>query len=394
MTTYDLAIVGGGMVGASLALLCARANPSWRIAVIDPHPAEVGDVSARPSFDARATALSAGSASYLNNLGVWQSLNAVAAPIEQVHISDKGYLPGQRICAGDYAMPALGYVVPNQPLGAVFISAMATQSGIESLVDSVEQLTVTAKAAEARLASGANISAKLIAICDGADSPLCKALGIGHRKRHYQQRAVIANVRVSKPHGNTAFERFTDEGPLALLPLQNSRELALVWTQPILEPDRSGRPDTDFLQQLQQRFGHRLGRFEAVSERFSYPLQLSEVDEPWRSRLVVMGNAAHSLHPVAGQGFNLSLRDCGVLADCLKGVTDPGALECLKNYGRLRQQDQTLTTELSHAMVKLFSSRRASLVSARHLGLLGLELFAPLKQAFSRQMMGGHSGAA
>ncbi|UTF59241.1 2-octaprenyl-6-methoxyphenyl hydroxylase [Gilvimarinus sp. DA14] len=394
MAEYDLAIVGGGMVGSSLALLCARANPHWRIALIDPQPAQAGQVPERPSFDARATALSAGTAAYLDKLAVWQDLEAAAAPIRRVHISDKGYLPGQKIDAAELAVKALGYVVPNQHLGLALSSALAQRTGIEAVTDKVSQLTFVPDSAQISLEGGAGISAKLVAIADGADSPLCKVLGIGQRQRHYQQRAVIANVRVSKAHNNIAYERFTDEGPLALLPLAATHEMALVWTQPTLAPDRTRLPETVFLQQLQQRFGHRLGRFEAVSERFSYPLQLRQVDEQWRSRLVIVGNAAHSLHPVAGQGFNLSLRDCAVLADCVQGVADPGAAQVLSAYSQKRQQDQLLTTELSHAMVKLFSSRNPVLVSARHIGLLGLELFAPLKGAFTQQMMGGQSGAA
>ena len=386
MRDYDLAIVGAGMVGTALALLCRRANPAWRIALIDPEPPVASAAPARPSFDSRATALSAGSAQCFVSLGAWDPLSASAAPIHQVHISDKGYLPGQRIDRTEHGVEALGYVIPNRSIGAALAGRLSEQSAIESLTAAVEKVEFGAEAAQLTLDSGESVTAKLVVVADGAHSALRDRLGIAVRERNYGQRAVVANVRVSKNHHNNAYERFTDQGPLALLPLADPRELALVWTRPENTPEPMD--DSAFLAELQRRFGYRLGRFEAVSPRADYPLALREAAEQVRSRLVVMGNAAHSLHPVAGQGFNLALRDCVVLAECLASAKDPGILACLQAYERARLSDQQLTAYLSHSMVKLFTSANPAAVTLRHSGLLAMELLAPLKTGFSRQMMG------
>lgn len=386
MHEYDLAVVGAGMVGTTLALLCQRANPAWRIALIDPEPPAANAAPERPSFDSRATALSAGSARCFASLGVWGSLAASAAPIHQVHISDKGYLPGQQIDRTEHGIEALGYVVPNRSIGAALAEKLSGQSAIESLTAAVDGIEFGGAAAQLKLDSGESATAKLVVVADGAHSALRDSLGIALRERKYGQRAMVANVRVSKNHHNCAYERFTDQGPLALLPLAEQRELALVWTQPENTPMPAD--DRTFLTHLQRRFGYRLGRFEAVSPRADYPLALREAAEQVRSRLVIMGNAAHALHPVAGQGFNLALRDCVVLADCLAPTKDPGALSGLQTYERARMSDQQITAYLSHSMVKLFTSTNPAAVSLRHSGLLAMELLAPLKTGFSRQMMG------
>ncbi|MDO6746692.1 2-octaprenyl-6-methoxyphenyl hydroxylase [Gilvimarinus sp. 1_MG-2023] len=384
----DIAIIGGGLVGASAALLCARANPRWRIAIIDPQPAPTDAPVGRPSFDARSSALSAGSVECLQQLGCWATLADSAGAIRQVHVSDRGYLPGQRLSAAEFQRDALGYVVPNVALGQALFAALSQVGHLKTLTDTVQNIEFNREQASLNLQSGSALSARLVLVADGAQSATRESLGIGTRDHHYQQQAVIANVRVSQPHKGVAYERFTDQGPIALLPLAPDRELALVWTLPPATADSARHwRDEQFLAELQNRFGHRLGRFQSVSERVSYPLVRREATEQVRSRLVLLGNAAHSLHPVAGQGFNLALRDCVQLARYLS-ETDPGALPELSAYQQARRKDQAVTTIVGDAMVRLFSRRDPGAVTLRHLGLLGLEALPPLKIGFGRHMMG------
>lgn len=386
----DIAIVGGGLVGASAALLCARANPHWRIAIIDPQP-EPSEGGARPSFDARSSAISAGSVDCLRQLGCWSNLAEISGAIRQVHVSDRGYLPGQLLDAAEFQRDALGYVVPNLVLGQALLQTLNGESSVNTLRDQVENITFAADSAELGLASGDTLRAKLVVVADGAQSPTRQRLGIGTRDHDYGQCAVIANIRVSQPHRGVAYERFTETGPVAMLPLADARELALVWTLPPAQAElRQQGSDTEFLSALQAAFGHRLGRLQSVSQRISYPLQRREACEQVRSRLVLVGNAAHSLHPVAGQGFNLALRDCIQLASHLlaANVDDPGELAGLQVYQASRERDQRLTTALGDSMVRLFSRRHPVAVTLRHLGLLGLEAVPAIKHQFGRQMMG------
>jgi len=232
----------------------------------------------------------------------------------------------------------------------------------------------------------------LVVLADGANSDLGKRLGIRHRIEDYGQQAIIANVETDSAHRGVAYERFTEKGPIALLPLgftSQSRLSALVWTRPKhAAEDLMNLSDEAFCRQLQAEFGHRGGRFCRVSRRFSYPLQLAVATEQVRSGLVLMGNAAHFLHPVAGQGFNLALRDCQHLVETLNGADNPGDLRVLQIYLAGQQQDQTATIGLSHNLVKLFSTDALPSALLRSLGLIGLDAIGPAKRLFSQQAMG------
>ncbi|RYY77196.1 MAG: 2-octaprenyl-6-methoxyphenyl hydroxylase [Gammaproteobacteria bacterium] len=396
---FDIAIIGGGMVGASLALLLAQQKPDWTIAVLEAQTfSESG--RAQENFDARSTAISQGSVEIFRDLGVWNLLSQQATAISKVHVSDAGHYMGGLIDSAAYELDAVGYVIPNAWLGRVLLDKLKLFSNIQYLSPvRVEKLIPVQKGSQLLLKSGDesfNVNCRLSVIADGGSSPLRASLGIDSHIKNYNQMALIANVAYSEPHNNIAYERFTELGPLALLPLGSSaaaKESALVLTLPSDQVSEVfALSDEDFLQHLQRRFGNRLGKFLRVGRRHIYDLKLITASEQIRSHIVLVGNAAHFLHPVAGQGFNLSLRDGMCLVDSLVqgdlAGHSLGELSVLQDYLRRQAQDQTLTIEFSDKLVRLFSSSSLPLVALRHLGFVGLDLLPAIKTQFAAQTMG------
>jgi 2-polyprenyl-6-methoxyphenol 4-hydroxylase len=401
-----IAIAGGGMVGLSLALLIAARQPDWRITVIEAFApsSEGGSAGYRPSFDARSTALSDSSRQILTQLELWEELSMHVAPISQVHVSDRGHVGSTRLSAAEQQLPSLGAVVENQWLGAVLQSAVSRLPNIEVVaparIDSVKAVPGGMQFSLVDVSTCYH--ADLLIVADGAQSATREKLGIGSREKDYGRMALIANVSLAQSHEGVAYERFTDQGPMALLPLpdlqdastgQREHRSALVWTLPPEQALELQACDADsFLQQLQERFGYRVGAFRRVGERFCYPLKLIESTEQVRSNMVVMGNAAHSLHPVAGQGFNLSLRDAAMLADVLSMAgrrgQSPGELAVLQQYLDYQQQDQQQTVAMSDWLPTLFGIQAAPVALARNVGLLALDAVPPLRRQFSRLGMG------
>ena len=396
----DIAIIGGGMVGASLALLLAQQNPAWKIMLLDAQAINVNEAPYQSSFDSRSTAISHGSVEILQNLGVWQQLSQQATAIRQVHVSDAGHFMGGLIDAKTYGLSAVGFVIPNAWLGRVLHRQLLAQKNVEVMAPAkVERIIPQQAGAQLAVHSPAGntvLNCALAVIADGGDSPLRNALGIEVAVKDYQQTAIIANVGFSQPHKNLAYERFTSDGPLALLPLGGSpdaQESALVLTLPREKSNElNSMDDAGFLQHLQHRFGYRLGKFLRVSERFSYPLQLTTAKEQVRSHIALVGNAAHFLHPVAGQGFNLSLRDCACLAGELGKAERAGKLlgelSTLQEFSQQQALDQTLTIGFSDKLVRLFSNSQLPLVALRHLGFVGLDVLPGVKSQFAAQTMG------
>lgn len=409
--TSDIAIIGGGMVGAAQAALLASANPDWRITLIETFPMPSSSQSDdgektfqpvfQPSFDDRSTAIAHGSVLLLKQLGVWSLLQQHATPIDQVHVSDKGHIGGALIDSAQVGVDALGYVVPNAWIGRVLMSHVQQLPNVDILapatVSTLRPLAEGATLEIVKEGEAFELNTQLAIIADGAQSPLRTKLGIENSVQDYRQAAIIANIELAQPHLSMAYERFTDQGPMALLPLGGSSQgqsSALVWTHPIAQADEiMSLSDEDFLKQLQQRFGFRLGRFVGVGKRDSYPLSLSVAQEQIRSSIVVMGNAAHFLHPVAGQGFNLALRDCAALTDVLRieSVSEHPALGSLKTLNRYmdRQRlDQQATIHFSDQLTKLFSTNELPQAALRALGFIGLECLPPAKQWLAQQTMG------
>jgi 2-polyprenyl-6-methoxyphenol 4-hydroxylase len=398
LNQFDITIVGGGMVGISLALLLA-AQQRWKILVIESKAmAKNNETEYSASFDARSTALSWSSRSVLQKMGIWHNIEQHAQAISSIHVSDRGHFGLTRLEAEEAGVDALGYVVENSRLGSVLIQ-QAKQVDI-SIKDDAKILSFQPKSHSMELAIEIDdqqqlINSKLLVIADGANSTSVQKLGISQQHKAYGHSAIIANISLEQAHNKVAYERFTDNGPMALLPLtdfKNDHRCALVWTQPSDQVDELMAVDgSEFVSQLQARFGDRLGPFKAVGERVSYPLALTTSEEQVRRRLAVIGNAAHSLHPVAGQGFNLSLRDIDCLAQCLidqPQEADAGELEPLLSYQKQREKDQRNTLLFTDNLTKLFGLTSSAVALGRNSGLLMMDLVPALRNQFAHFGMG------
>ena len=401
---YDVVVIGGGMVGASFAIdlagqLTSRlsSSPASILVVESIAP---GDIDNQPSFDSRSTALSFGSREIYESMGLWASLRETVASIQEIQVSDQGHFGSTAISSREQGTEALGYVVENRQLGTVLHTAIRDSDVLELLAPTrVEKITPVATGMELALQSGDTahtVSAALVVLADGGRSPICDQLGIQRKRQSYHQHAVISNVAFQLPHNNVAYERFTTQGPLAVLPLPDYEHLhrgSLVWTVAEGQQDELlNCSEQEFLDGLNAQFGNRLGRIERVGKRFSYPLVLTEALEQIRPGLVLLGNVAHTLHPVAGQGLNLALRDshtlAGLLAEAVQREENPGAMATLQAYVDLQLKDQQRVILFTDQMVNLFSSGQWSKVLSRKAGLIGLELLPGLRNEFARQAMG------
>ncbi len=402
---FDVVIVGGGMVGASLA--CALGATTLRVAVIESTALlSAGHApSCRPGFDARSTALSLSSVRFLDSLGLWQSVRTHAQAIQRIHVSERGCFGSTRMDAREEGLEALGFVVENQWLGSVLHGALANCPSLRVLAPaSVASIRATPDGARLGVCENGRefeFDASLAVIADGARSGLAAQLGIAMHQQSYGQHALITNIGHRRDHDGLAFERFTEQGPMAMLPLppaaDGAARSALVWVlPPALATEAATLPENQFLRRLQMRFGYRLGRLSRCGERHIYPLGRSWAGEQARAGVVLLGNSAHSLHPVAGQGFNLSLRDVAALAESLRAAhlraENPGSLALLQRFVQAQRFDQELTGGFSDALPRLFGSGFLPLAAARDLGLIGLDLLPGLRSLLVRQATGLERG--
>lgn len=383
----DVLIAGGGMVGASLAV--ALAGLPLRVMLVEAVPA---GSPGQPSFDARTTALSRSSQHILATLGIWAGVAADAAPIRRIHVSERGRFGTTVIDGDEEGGEPLGYVLENRLLGAALWRAMGARPGLEIRAPaSVSAVATGEDAVTATLRSGAgaaDVRTRLLVVADGARSPLRAGLGIAARVRPYGQVAITGNVAVSNPgSGGTAFERFTAAGPLALLPAGPGR-YGFVLTRRAAEAEAIvALPDAEFLALLQAEFGHRLGRFDRVGVRSSYPLDLVVAGAVTGPRVAVIGNAAHGLHPIAGQGYNLGLRDAAALAELLaERPADPGDAMLLARWAAWREPDQRKVVAFTDGLVRLFD--RPGLGVLRGLGLALFDTLPGAKPLLARETMG------
>ena len=394
---YDMLIIGGGLAGASLA--SALHGHGLRIAVVEASPFDAAD---QPSFDARTVALAYGSRVIFDALGLWGEITqAGVTPIKHIHISDRKHSGIAHLDADAQGVKAMGYVVETRVLGQVLGRHISQCQDIDYLcpatLTSVDFATQAASVSLHHEGRERHITTRLVVAADGGQSLVRQQTGIKTLRANYGQTAIIANVVTDKPHHNVAYERFTDSGPMALLPtaqLEHADTMyALVWTVRNAQSDQiMALSDEAFLEQLQQRFGPRAGHFIKASQRFAYPLSAMLAKEHVRHRLAIIGNAAHTIHPVAGQGFNLGLRDVASLAQVLvtglQRGDDLGDVQLLKAYAKWRRKDHLQTMAITDGLVRLFSSRFPPLILARNLGLLALDVMPSIKQVVARQAMG------
>lgn len=407
---FDVVISGGGLSGALMALslsaLVDHQQVPLKIAIIEAN--SVLTDSSR-SFDDRVLALSHGSAAYLASVGAWQYLQNDAEPINNIHISDRGHYGKARLYAQQHQVEALGYVAAMSCIGAALLKALTVKNNITWFTpDTIADIQWQAQQVNIALSSGTNLTAALLLACDGAQSSCRKFANIATSTHDYQQSALIANVATSMPHHNIAYERFTDTGPIAMLPLspaphamtpqqsgqnKSAGRCSLVWTlTPALAEKMLKLSDDEFSQQLAQSFGHWLGNISHAGKRAIYPLKLVQANEQVYHRLALIGNASHTIHPIAGQGFNLGLRDVSDMTEVIKNALlkqqDIGAFANLMHYAQARQHDQQQVIKLTDSLVTLFSNQLPPLVAGRNIGLKVLNYLPSLKNALVNKTMG------
>lgn len=435
---YDVAIIGGGLVGASLAI--ALSHTSLRVAIIEAGALYTRRKNQRPHFDDRSIALAYGSQRIFTALGVWPEVSKDAEPIFAIHISDRGHFGATRLHAKDEGVDALGYVVESRILGHVLsqqvlrcenvtilspatvshvaFSPAAVQLRLRSLADPGG--VSKSKVAQTTVDQEQEIRVRLVVGADGTQSTLREQLDIPTRQWNYGQTAIVTNVLTANTHNNVAYERFTQTGPLAMLPLpfvsmpdEHANEVsdslssangevhnasvagrcAVVWTVNNEQVSALlGLPKSEFIHRLQAQFGYRLGRIEYCGERQAFPLQLVTAKATKQARLALVGNAAHTLHPVAGQGFNLGMRDVAVLAELLADMHDQGkdigGLPLIQQYEKLRKGDHTRAIAFTDILVRLFSNPLRPVAWLRDVGLIAVDVLPLVKHGLSRQTMG------
>ena len=390
------------MVGSSLALALVPLN--LRVVIVEPVPRTA---AAQPSFDDRSTALSRSTQRMFEAMGLWGDIVAAATPILKIHVSDKGRFGFSHIDADEQGVEALGYVVINRVLGGVLQAALGNVKALENLCPGriVDARLAPDKAVvtiEAGNDEQRELSCDLLVAADGSNSAVRGMIGITAAQEAYGQRAVIGNLLPEKPLQGCAYERFTERGPLALLPVTDGRA-GFVWNVPEYDAERVlALNDEEFLGELQLEFGNRLGTFSRVGKRASYPLILSRAIRLTAQRAVLVGNAAHGLHPAAAQGFNLGLRDVAALCDCIADAcneaaktgpttadsADVGESSVLEHYSGWRRHDQKKLVRFTDGLVHLFGDSRGPVRTFRNIGMLGFDLIPGVRSLFAKHAMG------
>ncbi|USD40775.1 2-octaprenyl-6-methoxyphenyl hydroxylase [Vibrio sp. SCSIO 43135] len=388
MKQYDVVIAGGAMAGATLALALSRmSSGALSVAVVEPFET---DHQSHPGFDSRSIALSYGTIEVLKQFKLWSEIQPVATAIEHIHVSDRSHAGMTDIRTNDLSVPALGYVVELADIGRIYAEQLQKADNVTFYCpDSVAEINQQLDTTQIKLSSGDELQAKLLVAADGAVSTCCQQIGLELNEHDFEQVAVIANIVSSEPHAGRAFERFTQHGPVALLPMSENR-LSLVWCLPpesaqtVMEMD-----DGAFLHQLQEEFGWRLGKLEKVGSRASYPLLLRYREQNIAHRFAIVGNAAQTLHPIAGQGFNLGIRDVASLAEeIMVHSNDIGSYASLMSYKKRRQGDRKATIELTSSLVHLFSNDWLATRIGRNLGLFAMDNLPAFKAPLLRRTLG------
>lgn len=383
----DIVIVGGGLVGASLAV--SMADRGRNVVLVERVPPSDG----KPAWDERCIALNDTSRRIFERLGIWGSLAAQASPILETHISERKRFGVVRISAAENGLEALGYNVPVRAISQALWKRIKTSPvtvlcpALLTAIQSDEE-GVTLRIESETASPEVMLRARLVAAADGARSIVRKRLGIQTDTHDYAQQAIVSAARISRSHRGVAYERFTPDGIFAALP-KGPETCSLIWTVASRRAQNlTSIPEEAYLRQARDAFGGRLGKFASLGRRAAFPLMRVVSQDPVALRTIFLGNAAQNLHPVAAQGFNLGLRDVAALADLVESSEDPGTPSLLDEYAKRRARDRTAVTDMTHVIVKTFSSRISGLVQFRHLGLVGLELLPAARRRVIRQHLG------
>lgn len=380
---FDIIIIGGGMVGGALAY--ALSKGPWQIALID--------ATGPANEDARLIALNEGSCCLFKNIGIWPDLEPYTAPIQQIHVSQQGRFGIARIEAHELGLDTLGHVVPANHINSALSAALHAAENIKlfcpatlkALTQDTNIVTISIDTAQGTEEYTANI----VIGADGSHSTVRDLLGISTQEIDYQQSALVTTTQLTRKHKNIAYERFQKEGAIAMLPLTGSR-VATIWTAPNAHIKHLMQlNDTEFLQQLQQQFGYRLGRLQQVGKRVIYPLYRQQAQQQKKQNVLLIGNAAHTLHPIAAQGLNLALYEVAMLTEYF--LAQASLLSCLQNLPADYLQ-QHFRLFLSHGLTELFSKDLLPFNIARQIGMIGFDQCVLLKKHFANRAMGksGH----
>jgi 2-octaprenyl-6-methoxyphenol hydroxylase len=374
---YDIIIIGGGMVGGSLA--CALRHTSLRIALVDAAPLHTQD-------DPRLIALNYSSYCLLNNIGIWEALNSHATAIKQVHVSDRGHFGITRINASDVNLSALGYVVPAKYINAAIDNnlegiSLFRPAKLKTLIQSEQGATLRIETENGEI----ELSTQLVIGADGSYSTVREQLGIPSDTIDYHQSALVTITELKRSHNNIAYERFHAAGAIAMLPLTEQRS-ATIWTdktdviEHLLQLN-----DADFLAELQKQFGYRAGRLLRIGKRHVFPLKMLSTTQMRQQHVILIGNAAHTLNPIAAQGLNLALAEIAMLAEIIQD--NPTNINW-QSYIEWQQKQQATSTQLSHQLPLAFSSDFSLLNFVRQIGMIGLDICPPMKRGFTRRALG------
>lgn len=392
INNFDVIIVGGGLTGAALALALTQPPLALRVGLLDASNSNANEL---PSFDERVLALSEGSRRLLVQLGVWEALAFDACPIRSIHVSDRGQFGRTVLTAAEQQLDALGQVIALRVLGQQLYRALDQRAGVTRLTGKINAFGQTESGVQLTLADQhetQTVQTRVLLAADGGPSGLRAMAGLPVDVIDYEQSAVIATVRAERAHQHWAYERFTETGPLALLPMTDNR-LSLVWTQTASEAARLlTLTDGAFLRELQTAFGWRLGKLQQVGVREKFDLRRLRSPVRRQGRLLLMGNAATTLHPIAGQGFNLALRDAMAFADTVRQLQASGqdwaTPAALDGFVASRQRDADAVAGITDSLVRLFSNRYPLLRLLRALALSALDVLPALKRSVAADAMG------
>lgn len=391
MKHYDVVIAGGAMAGATLALaLDALSQSSLTIAVVEAVEPQFGE---HPGYDARSIALSYGTTQLLKSVKLWDKLAPLATEIQDINVSDRGHFGVTDITATQQGLASLGYVVELADVGQTYHHEMQQRESITLLCPAkISEVSRTQPHCQLTLSNGEQLTTSLLVAADGGMSNCCQAVKIDHHVHDFEQVAIIANVTTEQAHNGKAFERFTEHGPIALLPMSKGRS-SLVWCLKTSDAERvMALEDAEFLDELQSAFGWRLGKLVKTGQRASYPLLLREAEHVISHRVAVVGNAAQTLHPIAGQGFNLGIRDVMGLAEEIiqahQQQQDIGEYCVLSRYQKRRLSDRQATVTMTAGLVHIFSNQTWPFAITRNLALMAMDNCQPLKSPLTLRAMG------